>query len=123
MAAKIRKGDNVIVLVGKDKGKKGEVKQVFPKDNKVLVEGVNTVISHQKQTKDSAGGRISKSAPINISNIAIIDPKSSSQSKESQLLSSITNRQTKEPQFARGMIVSKPSPNLDPKHLTRMPPV
>ena len=76
MAAKIRKGDNVIVLVGKDKGKKGEVKQVFPKENKVLVEGVNTVISHQKQTKDSAGGRISKSAPINISNIAIMDPKS-----------------------------------------------
>ena len=76
MAAKIKKGDNVIVLVGKDKGKKGEVKQVFPKDNKVLVEGVNTVISHQKQTKDSAGGRISKSVPINISNIAIIDPKS-----------------------------------------------
>ena len=76
MAAKIRKGDNVIVLAGKDKGKKGEVKQVFPKDKKVLVDGVNTVISHQKQTKDSAGGRISKSAPINISNIAIIDPKS-----------------------------------------------
>ena len=76
MAAKIRRGDNVIVLVGKDKGKKGEVKQVFPKANKVIVEGVNNLISHQKQTKDSAGGRISKSAPINISNIAIIDPKS-----------------------------------------------
>ena len=76
MASRIRKGDNVIVLVGKDKGKKGEVKQVFPKDNKVIVEGVNTMISHQKQTKDSAGGRISKSAPINISNVSLIDPKS-----------------------------------------------
>lgn len=76
MAAKIRKGDNVIVLVGKDKGKKGAVKQVFPKENKLIVDGVNTLISHEKQTKDSAGGRISKSAPINISNVAIIDPKS-----------------------------------------------
>ncbi len=76
MASRIRKGDNVIVLVGKDKGKKGEVKQVFPKDNKVIVEGVNTLISHQKQTKDSAGGRIPKSAPINISNVSLIDPKS-----------------------------------------------
>ncbi len=76
MAAKIRKGDNVIILVGKDKGKSGEVKQVFPRDNKVIVEGINTLISHQKQTKDSAGGRISKSAPINLSNVAIIDPKS-----------------------------------------------
>ena len=75
MAAKIRKGDNVIVLVGKDKGKKGEVKQVFPKDNKVLVDGVNTVISHQKQTKDSAGGRVPKNAPVHISNVALLDPK------------------------------------------------
>jgi large subunit ribosomal protein L24 len=81
MAARIRKGDNVIVLAGKDKGKKGEVKEVLTKSGKVIVEGINILISHQKQSKDNAGGRISKSAPINTSNVALIDPKSEKATK------------------------------------------
>jgi large subunit ribosomal protein L24 len=81
MAARIRKGDNVIVLVGKDKGKRGEIKEVLTKSGKVIVEGINILISHQKQSKDNAGGRISKSAPINTSNVALIDPKSDKATK------------------------------------------
>jgi large subunit ribosomal protein L24 len=81
MAARIRKGDNVIVLAGKDKGKKGEVKEVLTKSGKVIVEGINILISHQKQSKDNAGGRIKKSAPINTSNVALIDPKSEKATK------------------------------------------
>ena len=75
MAARIKKGDTIIVLAGKDKGKRGQISRVFPKDNKVLVDGINTVITNKKQTKESAGGKISKSAPMHISNVSIIDPK------------------------------------------------
>ena len=72
---RIRKGDRVIVLAGRDKGKKGEVFQVMPKDGRALVRGVNTVRKHQRQTAQQEGGIISKEAPIHLSNLALEDPK------------------------------------------------
>ena len=75
---KIKKGDNVVVLAGRDKGKHGEVVKVFPADNRVIVQGVNTVRRHQKQTPGKEGGIISKEAPLHVSNIAIEDPKDGS---------------------------------------------
>jgi large subunit ribosomal protein L24 len=76
MAVKIKKGDRVIVTTGRDKGKKGEVLKVFPKDDRALVSGVNIVKRHQRQTQTAQGGIISKEAPIQLSNIAHVDPKS-----------------------------------------------
>ena len=75
MAAKIRKGDKVVVLTGRDKGRTGEVIQVMPKDEKALVRGVNIVKRHQRQSANQEGGIISKEAPIHLSNVAIADPK------------------------------------------------
>ena len=75
MAAKIRKGDKVIVLSGRDKGRTGEVFEVRPDDSKALVRGVNLVKRHQKQTQNQEGGIISKEAPIHLSNVALADPK------------------------------------------------
>jgi large subunit ribosomal protein L24 len=75
MAAKIKKGDKVVVLAGRDKGRKGEVTTVFPKEGKAVVSGVNLVKRHQKQTQTQEGGIISKESPIQLSNIAIADPK------------------------------------------------
>lgn len=75
MAAKIKKGDKVVVLAGRDKGKAGEVVKVLPKDNRALVRGVNLVKRHTKQSAQSEGGIISKEATIDLSNIAIADPK------------------------------------------------
>ena len=75
MASRIKKGDTVVVLAGKDKGKRGQVTEVITKLNKVVVEGINSVITHKKQTKDSAGGRIPKNAPVHLSNVALLDPK------------------------------------------------
>ena len=72
MAAKIRKGDKVIVLNGRDKGRTGEVFEVRPAENKALVRGVNLVKRHQKQTQAQEGGIISKESPIHLSNIAIV---------------------------------------------------
>ena len=72
---KIRKGDHVIVLTGRDKGKHGEVIEMFPKENRAVVRGVNVVRRHTKQTQTSQGGIISKEAPIQLSNIALEDPK------------------------------------------------
>jgi large subunit ribosomal protein L24 len=72
---RIRKGDRVIVLAGRDKGKKGEVFQVMPKVGRALVRGVNTVRKHQRQTAQQEGGIISKEAPIHLSNLALEDPK------------------------------------------------
>ena len=76
MAAKIRKGDKVVVLAGRDKGRSGEVIEVRPAENRAVVRGVNMVKRHQKQTAGQEGGIISKEAPIHLSNIAIADPKS-----------------------------------------------
>jgi large subunit ribosomal protein L24 len=75
MAAKIKKGDKVVVLTGRDSGRTGEVVQVMPKDEKALVRGVNMVKRHQKQSMNQEGGIISKEAPIHLSNIALADPK------------------------------------------------
>ncbi|MER2509934.1 50S ribosomal protein L24 [Amaricoccus sp.] len=75
MAAKLRKGDRVVVLTGKDKGKKGEIVRVMPKDNKAVVDGVNVAIRHQRQTQTSQGGRVPKPMPIDLSNLALLDSK------------------------------------------------
>ena len=75
MAAKLRKGDKVVVLVGKDKGKEGEIVRVLPTEGKAVVSGVNTVIRHTKQTQNTQGGRVPMEAPVDLSNIALVDPK------------------------------------------------
>jgi large subunit ribosomal protein L24 len=74
-AQKIKKGDHVIVLTGRDKGKHGEVIEVRPKENRALVRGVNVVRRHQKQTAQQEGGIISKEAAVRLSNLALEDPK------------------------------------------------
>ncbi|MGO8951766.1 MAG: 50S ribosomal protein L24 [Rhodomicrobium sp.] len=71
---KVKKGDRVVVIAGRDKGKRGEVLQVIPDDNRALVQGVNVVRRHQKQSAQQEGGIVSKEAPIHISNIAVEDP-------------------------------------------------
>ena len=76
MAMKIKKGDQVIVITGRDKGKTGEVTKAMPKDSKVVVSGINLVKRHTKPTQENAGGIISKEMPIHVSNVALIDPKS-----------------------------------------------
>ncbi len=75
MAAKLKKGDTVIVLAGRDKGKQGEILSVSPKEGRALVQGVNMIIRHTRQSQTSQGGRISKEAPIDLSNLAFKDPK------------------------------------------------
>jgi large subunit ribosomal protein L24 len=75
MAAKVRKGDKVVVLSGRDKGRTGEVIAVHRDDERALVRGVNLVKRHQKQTAQQEGGIISKELPIHLSNIALADPK------------------------------------------------
>lgn len=73
MAAKLKKGDKVVVLTGKDKGKKGEITQVLPKDNQAVVEGVNIAIRHTKQSQNSQGGRLPVAKPVDLSNLALVD--------------------------------------------------
>lgn len=73
MAAKLKKGDTVIVLTGKDKGKTGEITQVMPKDNKAVVDGVNIALRHTRQSQTSQGGRVPKNMPIDLSNLALLD--------------------------------------------------
>jgi large subunit ribosomal protein L24 len=75
MAAKIRKGDRVVILAGRDKGRTGEVVEVNPAAGRALVRGVNLVKRHQRQTAQQQGGIISKELPVHLSNIAIADPK------------------------------------------------
>ena len=72
---KIRKGDNVVVLAGKDKGRTGTVTQVMPKEDKALVGGINMVKRHQRQSQTQEAGIISKEAPIHLSNLGVADPK------------------------------------------------
>ena len=71
----IRKGDKVVVITGSDKGKQGSVLKVFPKDARALVQGVNLVKRHQRQTQSQQAGIVTKEAPIHLSNIAHADPK------------------------------------------------
>ncbi|MCT4555918.1 MAG: 50S ribosomal protein L24 [Pelagimonas sp.] len=73
MAAKLKKGDKVIVLAGKDKGKTGEITKVDPKSGKAIVDGINIAIRHTRQTQTSQGGRLPKALPIDLSNLAIVD--------------------------------------------------
>jgi large subunit ribosomal protein L24 len=75
MAAKIKKGDTVVVIAGRDKGRSGEVIEMRRADNRALVRGVNIVKRHQKQSAQAEGGIISKESPIHLSNIALADPK------------------------------------------------
>jgi large subunit ribosomal protein L24 len=75
MAAKIKKGDKVVVLSGRDKGRTGEVIEVRPRVDRAVVRGVNLVKRHQRQTAQQEGGIISKEAPIHLSNLAVADPK------------------------------------------------
>jgi large subunit ribosomal protein L24 len=75
MAAKLKKGDKVVVLTGRDKGKTGEIQKVMPTDGRAVVSGVNTVIRHTRQSQTSQGGRIPKEAPIQLSNLALVDPQ------------------------------------------------
>ncbi|MGH6875976.1 MAG: 50S ribosomal protein L24 [Rhizomicrobium sp.] len=75
MTARIRKGDRVVVMAGRDKGKKGEVLRLYPKANRALVSGVNVVKRHQRQTQRQQAGIINKELPIHLSNIAHADPK------------------------------------------------
>ena len=74
MAAKIKKGDKVVVIAGKDRGAEGEVVQVMPANDRVVVRGVNIVKKHQRQTQTEQGGILSREAPIHISNVALRDP-------------------------------------------------
>jgi large subunit ribosomal protein L24 len=73
MAAKLKKGDRVVVLAGKDKGKQGEITQVLPKDNKAVVEGINMAIRHTRQSAQGQGGRLPKAMPMELSNLALLD--------------------------------------------------
>ena len=73
MAAKLKKGDQVVVLAGKDKGKKGEITRVLPKDGKAIVDGVNIAIRHTRQSLTSQGGRVPTAMPIDLSNLALLD--------------------------------------------------
>ncbi|MFZ1727522.1 MAG: 50S ribosomal protein L24 [Albidovulum sp.] len=73
MAAKLKKGDKVIVLAGKDKGKQGEIQSVDPTANKAVVEGVNVAIRHTKQSQSNQGGRQPKAMPVDLSNLAMMD--------------------------------------------------
>ncbi|WP_142848547.1 50S ribosomal protein L24 [Telmatospirillum sp. J64-1] len=75
MAMHVKKGDRVVVITGKDKGKRGEVIQAIPSENRVIVSGVNLVKRHQRATAASQGGIIEKEAPLHVSNVAHIDPK------------------------------------------------
>ena len=75
MAAKIRKGDKVVVLTGRDKGRTGEVFEVRPQEERALVRGINMVKRHQRQSASQEGGIISKEAPVHLSNLAVADPK------------------------------------------------
>jgi large subunit ribosomal protein L24 len=76
MAAKIKKGDRVVVLTGKDKGRQGTVSKVLPKEERVVVEGVNMVQRHTRPTQfDPQGGIKNKEAPLHVSNVALVDSK------------------------------------------------
>ena len=73
MAAKLKKGDKVVVLTGKDKGKEGEISTVLPARNKAIVEGINIAVRHTRQSQSSQGGRVPQAMPIDLSNLALLD--------------------------------------------------
>jgi large subunit ribosomal protein L24 len=73
MAAKLRSGDKVVILTGKDKGKEGTISSIDPKAGKAVVEGLNMAIRHTRQSQTSQGGRLPKAMPIQLSNLALLD--------------------------------------------------
>jgi len=73
MAAKLKKGDKIVVLTGKDKGKQGEITSVSPSTGKAIVDGINVSIRHTKQSQTEQGGRLPKAMPIDLSNLALLD--------------------------------------------------
>lgn len=75
MAAKLKKGDNVVVLAGKDKGRTGEITRVMPAEGRAVVDGVNVAVRHTKQSQTSRGGRIPQPMPVDLSNLALVDPE------------------------------------------------
>ncbi len=75
MAAKLKKGDKVVVLAGKDKGKEGSISSVSPKTGKAIVDGINIAIRHTKQSQNSQGGRVPTAMPVDLSNLALLDSK------------------------------------------------
>ena len=75
MAAKIRKGDKVVVITGRDKGRTGEVIEMRPSESRAVVRGIHMVKRHQKQTAQQEGGIVSKEASVHLSNLAVADPK------------------------------------------------
>jgi large subunit ribosomal protein L24 len=74
---KVKKGDKIVVLTGKDKGKTGEIKKVMPSDNKVIVQGINVQTKHRKPSQTGPGGLDKIEMPIHVSNVAVVDPKTS----------------------------------------------
>jgi large subunit ribosomal protein L24 len=78
---KIKKGDKVIVLTGKDKGKQGEILRMIPSDSKAVVQGVNVVKRHTRPTQAGPGGILNKELPVHVSNLALLDPKSGKATK------------------------------------------
>ncbi len=78
---KVRKGDEVIVLSGKDRGKKGSILKVMPKESRVVVQGVNIVRRHTRQTPGQTGGIVEKELPVHVSNVSLIDPQSGKASR------------------------------------------
>ena len=75
VSKKFKKGDQVVVITGRDKGKKGEILKLLPKESRAVVQGVNVVKRHQRPSQTQAGGIVEKEAPIQISNLALVDPK------------------------------------------------
>jgi large subunit ribosomal protein L24 len=75
MAAKLKKGDRVVVLTGRDRGREGDILQVMPKEGRAIVSGINMAVRHRKQSAQSQGGRVPMEAPIQLSNLALVDPK------------------------------------------------
>ena len=73
---KVKKGDEVIVLAGKDKGKKGKITKVIPAESRVVVAGINMIKRHTKPSREGAGGIVAKESPLHVSNVALLDPKS-----------------------------------------------
>ena len=73
MAAKLRKGDKVVVLAGKDKGKEGTIASVDPKAGKAIIDGLNMAIRHTRQSQNEQGGRLPKALPVDLSNLALLD--------------------------------------------------
>ena len=85
MAAKIKKGDRVIILTGKDKGKTGNVLRVLPAENRAVVQGINLMRRHTKQTASQDAGIYTREAPIHLSNIALVDPNSGDKPKPTRV--------------------------------------